>query len=170
MKETEVILSKTKKVCSILRIVAVIFFILFLVAYALYIGVGIYSQPFEAIAAPAFYAVVHGVAVETILILIILGLTDVKKGLSPVTYRQAKRFQIAGFIFLALITIELFIPVNLSVDLLSNADTSVIVEMDSTTETANFNVNNFLLALASFCLSFIFKYGVLLQQDSDDTV
>ena len=99
MKETEVILSKTKKVCSILRIVAVIFFILFLVAYALYIGVGIYSQPFEAIAAPAFYAVVHGVAVETILILIILGLTDVKKGLSPFTYRQAKRFHIAGLFF-----------------------------------------------------------------------
>ena len=161
---------RMKRICSIVRILSIIFLVFFAAIYVVFISVSILSLGVESTMASIAYVGLHGLLICTVFVLVILGLSDVIKGSSPFTNKQAKRLLVAGVVFLVIALLEFLIPTDALVSFASNADSVVAIEASTTNATANADVAALLFSFASFCLSAIFKYGIILQQLSDETV
>lgn len=158
-----------KRICSIMRILSIICLAFFALIYIAFAFVCLTSSEGGSALGALVYVILHGLTVCAVFLLAILGLTDVVRGHSPFTAKQARRLMIAGCVFLAIAIIELAFPVDLSIELASS--TSDLIELDATTSSAsNVGVAALLFSFASFCLSAIFKYGIILQKLSDETV
>lgn len=167
---TQTSLARTKTVCKILCAATVLFAVVFFFITTMIVILSSQNPSGHEQIQTIFYAVTHGIAVELIALLAIVGLLDVIRGDSPFTMRQVKRFRIAGILFIVVAFVELVFPADFIAESLLSEGGMLSFSAESSGDSPSLNMATLLFALASFCMSFIFKYGVLLQQDSDDTV
>ncbi|MCL1799121.1 MAG: hypothetical protein FWG23_05235 [Eggerthellaceae bacterium] len=117
------------------------------------------------------FFIMFGVLVCLSLIIAIRAFSDVIAGESPFTLKQAKRLRTLGTVFLLLAVAEallsvLFGPLSYGAELPGGGLIGLV-----TVESSMISVNLSMLIVAVMCYGFavIFKYGILLQQLSDDT-
>lgn len=97
---------------------------------------------------------------------------DIAKGSSPFTLTQARRIKVIGILLLISVVLKLFIPTG-SVDFLETDAIEfgfVPRAYGNGTPTTTIDISTFITAIICFFLSYVFKYGALLQRLSDDTV
>lgn len=159
-----------KRVCNIIRALSIVCLIFFAIIYVAFLVACLLSpEPQQALGA-IVYTILHGTMICAIFTLIILGLSDVMKGHSPFTDKQVRRLVVAGFLFLAIALVELVFPLDMSWNLAGGSEAHIMLDASTISAGTNVNVAALLFAFASFCLSAIFKYGIILQKLSDDTV
>lgn len=113
-------------------------------------------------------AAVECLLYAVVLVVISLVLGDVAKGRTPFTARQVSRLR---FLALVLLAFVVFDAVR-SAGVLASAEWGDIYAGVSNDVRTFIHINMFALFMAVLCgcLSFVFKYGILLQEVSDDTV
>jgi len=168
-------IKKMKKVCKVIQVgcfIALLAFILvwLLIAYFLVADIikGIVGL------GEAVHLILFGAFVCSFLIIALRAFSDIVKGESPFSQKQVKRLRVLGTILLICTILETavpFLPIasvyggevlgkSVGVVTTSNADPPIV------------KLNAPMLIMSAMCYGFaiIFKYGVLLQQLSDDTV
>ena len=125
------------------------------------------------LAVPVLYALY---SVDACFLPILLGriLDDISKGRTPFTLQNARRLLLLALVLLLYAIIE---AISTSVDsqfVLSFGSNMVEVGMPSHDLASNsgttLNLFPLLMSAMFFALSYVFKYGVLLQQESDETL
>lgn len=151
--ETEHSLAKVHKVCRLIGIIVKIIFVVFCVCWLSTVLLMIYSliNPSELGAAEgvsvpriALYFV-HGFAVALIFVVFIGIFVDAVKGQSPFVMKQVKRLRLIA---------------GLNSGYVSTGGNEIIP----------INLAPIIGASVAFAFSFVFQYGVLLQELSDDTI
>ena len=166
-------LSKIKRVCSLiniaLRAVLVGLCIYWLVAMILmcasFLGSGQFGIP-EALNVILYIS--YDIVVAVMLVIFIRMFSDASKGSSPFKLGQVKSLRIVSAMLLFCVMLDFFIAANAS--LIENE--IFTTGFYSTSENAIIQINfaPFIAAAVVFAFSFVFKYGVLLQEFSDETL
>lgn len=166
-------LSNIKRVCSLiniaLRAVLVGLCIYWLVAMILmcasFLGSGQFGIP-EALNAILYIS--YDIVVAVMLIIFIRMFSDASKGSSPFKLGQVKSLRIVSAMLLSCGMLDFFIAANAS--LVENE--IFTTGFYSTSENAIIQINfaPLIAAAVVFAFSFVFKYGVLLQEFSDETL
>lgn len=95
---------------------------------------------------------------------------DISAGSSPFTTEQSKRLQLIGWLLLANVVFGAIASVTpLPYTQVGSLEFGLFV---SSTNSSGISIDfsSLLWGAVCFCLSYVFKYGALLQQLSDDTV
>jgi len=95
---------------------------------------------------------------------------EMSRGKSPFTEAQSKRLMILGVLLLVSVGVDAWSSVNglFYTSVIPASDSNAQIE--SGTTIMRFNATMFFSAIGCFCLSYIFKYGSLLQWMYDETV
>ncbi|MEG1907057.1 MAG: DUF2975 domain-containing protein [Gordonibacter sp.] len=101
--------------------------------------------------------IVYGLVWVTIFIILIQIFSDVSKGKSPFMMPQVHRLRLVAAALLVYAILEFAI-------------TCVATFMQQGAPITTINLASFIAAAVVFAFSFVFQYGVLLQEFSDDTV
>ena len=123
-------------------------------------------RPFGLDVVPRLLAVAIACA---ILFALARSFKDIAEGGSPFTLAQSKRLFVIGCLMLGGVVAEALAFGN-PAPAISVAEVHVGYDDLAAPDTIYLNAAYLAGALISFCLSFVFKYGALLQQLSDDTV
>lgn len=94
---------------------------------------------------------------------------DVAHGESPFTMRQVRRLRILAATFLASAIIEAVVSTGV-IPVVQAGSMGISYVASSSVENLSINVGNLFCAAVFFAFSFVFKYGVLLQEFSDETL
>lgn len=169
-------LQRIGKVCRRINIVMRVAFLVFCILWVFATCLIIYSliesgQFFSDFGASIFRIVLYVIYAVIIVSLFacILGLfSDVAKGESPFSMRQVKRLRLISCVLVAYTICDYLISWNSLVFQVAGVETGYI----STTGNSimPINVGPLIAAAVVFAFSFVFKYGVLLQEFSDDTL
>lgn len=126
-----------------------------------------------AFAVPFLYALYSA---NTCLLPLVLGrmLGDISEGRTPFTLQNAKRLLFLALILLLYALLEMLLVTVDSQFILSVGEHSIEVgsfirDLASNSGTT-LNLFPLLMSAMFFALSYVFKYGVLLQQESDETL
>ena len=92
---------------------------------------------------------------------------DISRGESPFTAKQVKRLDVVAFLILGYAVFDGFLAICLAQIPFVQSST---VGVDSGNSPVNVNIGLFAFSALLFAFSSIFKYGILLQEESDDTV
>lgn len=174
--ETTTSLNKTQRVCKLMRTAMMVLFAVFCFGWAVSIG----SIALALIAPDAFGSVsnigpialllcfIYG-AIAAIMFIVFIGMfTAVAKGESPFTLAQVKRLQIIAAMLVLYACVDTcvsamvpFLQIGIfSLGYTSTSDSMVIP----------INLTPIIAAAVILAFSFVFKYGVLLQEFSDETI
>lgn len=174
--ETEHSLAKVHKVCRLIGIIVKIIFVVFCVCWLSTVLLMIYSliNPSELGAAEgvsvpriALYFV-HGFAVALIFVVFIGIFVDAVKGQSPFVMKQVKRLRlIAGLLAIYAIVDDV---ISGHIGLVQYAGLNSGYVSTGGNEIIPINLAPIIGASVAFAFSFVFQYGVLLQELSDDTI
>lgn len=115
-----------------------------------------------------FFSVLDLFVYAVILLLAGLIFRDVSKGETPFTYKQAKRIRVIAWLLLIYALLEAFLPTG--VLMYQSLGNSVFGIEHGATFSPSIKVGTIVVSLVVFFLSTVFKYGVKLQELSDDTV
>lgn len=101
-------------------------------------------------------------------------LSDISEDRTPFTFQNANRLRLLALILLLYTVLEWLVAVTNTqfVLLMSNGAFKIgnIVSSFSSANGTTFNLFPLVIAAVFFALSYVFKYGVLLQQESDETL
>lgn len=116
------------------------------------------------------FLVVFG-SVTWFLIKIILDIFgDVVSGKSPFAMQQVKRFRLVAALFLASAIIEAITSIGV-IPIISAGSMGIsYVTSASLSSSMSINAGNLFCAMIFWALSLVFKYGILLQRFSDETL
>lgn len=110
------------------------------------------------------------IAVSAYIFYVVIGVFDsIRKGSSPFTMRTAKQIRIVSFLFVVIFFLCLIISVA-PIEKYSLGIMSVGISGKEDGVVASLNVSALIAAAIGFGLSYVFKYGALLQQLTDDTI
>ena len=179
--ETQESISRINKVCKLINVV----FKVILVIFCAYWVVAIVGMIFGAanndssqqLAGTIFFQILlfstHGVVIAFLIGVLIAIFSDASKGESPFTFIQVKRLRWIAGLLLIYAVLDFLITQNNA--LLSNAllsysgmDSGYISTSDISI--IQVNLGPLIAAGAVYAFSFVFKYGVLLQEFSDETL
>ncbi len=174
--KTKEMLVKTKRVCKYINAGIKIVFIVFCISWiaVLCLMVGSILEP--AIKAneaslnwqgPTLFAV-SGVVIASIFVVVLKIFSEVSKGSSPFAMAQVKRLQIIALLLLAYAVLDFVTAYNSASLQLQAINSGFISTNDSAILTLNFSP--LIASAAVYAFSFVFKYGVLLQEFSDDVI
>lgn len=174
--KTKEMLVKTKRVCKYINAGIKIVFIVFCISWiaVLCLMVGSILEP--AIKAneaslnwqgPTLFAV-SGVVIASIFVVVLKIFSEVPKGSSPFAMAQVKRLQIIALLLLAYAVLDFVTAYNSASLQLQAINSGFISTNDSAILTLNFSP--LIASAAVYAFSFVFKYGVLLQEFSDDVI
>lgn len=166
-----------KKVKSACKIAYRILFVMFIIVAALLGGAIIFgliavlfphTVPFietiEPLALMSF--ALFSLAGAAIIFLVMLIPKDALKDESPFTLKQAKRIRSVAFLLLAKEVVGMIFPMQV-IPLVANEHLSFSFEIaKSPTFIININIEMLFMAALLFCLSLVYQYGVLLQNDT----
>ena len=93
---------------------------------------------------------------------------DVSNGETPFTAKQARRINVIAWLLLAYAFVDSILPSG--VVMAANMDGTVLGINRNVSDIPSIRLGTILVALVFFFLSTVFKYGVKLQELSDDTV
>lgn len=170
VQETERLLAKASKACKIINIIMKVVVVFLCLWWLVSIGVmvgslaipGFSDNPVTIVTLLGY--VLCGIAMVAICVTLIKIFSDSSKGLSPFTMLQARR--------LKTLAVELLIYAALEFGLTCAASMSQQGWMNGSTSgvSPTLNLFPFVAAAVIFAFSFVFKYGVLLQKLSDETL
>jgi len=168
-------IERVKKICKAIRVVCIVCLICFTIGWIIFTWLLVFkylaggSEQVEL--SEIAYLVLFGLLTISLLIVALRIFSDIVAGESPFILKQVKRFNWVGILFLFYTALEALLSVSFSYSLFGEGDFYGIVG-GSNVATSFIKVNalTFIAAIVCFGLAVIFKYGVLLQQISDDTL
>ena len=177
-EEIESALNRIKRISKIVQIllkVALICFTLFLafllaaIMFSLLLPASL-PEDITVNVSSLLFLVVFG-AVTWLLIKIILDIFgDVVNGKSPFTMQQVKRFRLVAALFLVSAIIEAVTSIGVMPIIFAGSMGINYVTSPSLASSMTINAGNLFCAMIFWALSLVFKYGVLLQRFSDETL
>lgn len=94
---------------------------------------------------------------------------DVARGRSPFTFEHAKRIKIVAWMFVVGVVLNIFIsPDFVEMMRIGSVDLGVVSDQVGRYPSIHIDVKSAVGAIVCFSLSSVWKYGALLQADSDD--
>lgn len=170
--KTNNLLSKTNKVCRFINAAMMVVFAVFCITWILVAGTMLYSAASAGFAVSDVFRLIFfllsGFVIVAIFVVLIKVFFDVAKGDSPFVMTQVKRLQLISFLLVIYTIFDFVISCNTASLQLESINSGYF----STNESAIIPINfaPLIAAAVVFAFSFVFKYGVLLQEFSDDTV
>ena len=171
--EAEKSLDKIKGICKVLNVVMRTLFVILLIFWCISTGSMIFSlmgpEPANGIG-PLNVALcfAYGAVIAVMFFMFIGMFSDVSKESSPFTLSQVKRLRMIALMLLAYALLDFAGAYNSALLQLDTLNSGYITANSSAIVMVNFAP--FIAAAVVFAFSFVFKYGVLLQEFSDDTV
>ncbi|MEG0417659.1 hypothetical protein [Gordonibacter sp.] len=174
--ETEKSLLNLNKICRFLSFLMKVFFALFCVGWLLAFSLNVASlvnpdlfgaKETAGVLGPIL-CFAYGVIVVPMFLALIGMFTDVAKGNSPFTLAQTKRLRVISGMLVLYFLVDFAIAFNSAMLQLDALNSGYFSTNSSAILTLNFAP--LIVAAVVFAFSFVFKYGVLLQEFSDDTV
>ena len=126
------------------------------------------SVPFDGIALDAVFSTLSFCLFAAIFSMAALVFGDVSHEESPFSLKQAKRIRIIAWLLFAYTLLDALVPRGVVIGGGSNPDGMSVVRFSS--GYTNVNVGMFAVSVIFYFLASVFKYGVTLQELSDDTV
>lgn len=174
--ETVDALARANKVCRFINVALKVAFFIVVAFWLIAAGVMVYPliglDPLGQSAKPnpisVFFFTGQGVAVAIMFIVFIRIFTDVSRGESPFTMIQVRRLQAIAGLLLLYGVLDFAASFNTAAAQLSGLDAGYISVNGNAIVFLNFAP--LIAAAVVFAFSFVFKYGVLLQEFSDDTL
>lgn len=175
-QETLFVLEKTNRVCRLLNIalkaVFGIFLVFWLVAAVMMtrqiMDSGQLSEVGETSLLTVLFFICQGIAIAMMFVILIKIFSDVSKGKSPFEMIQVRRLRLIAGLLLIYGVFDFAISLNTAAAQMSGFDTGYYSSSGNTV--VPLNLSPFIAAGVVFAFSFVFKYGVLLQEFSDDTL
>lgn len=165
-------LDKIKKICKFLNIAFKIIFVILCIYWVISTGSLIAALITRSQSGVDIFRVLLCIAYGAVVAAMFLAFTsifsDVSKGRSPFEMVQVRRLRTIAGLLLVYAILDTAITGN-STLLQTNGMDSGYVSMNGNTITT-FNFAPLIAAAVVFAFSFVFKYGVLLQEFSDDTL
>lgn len=159
-------------ICRVMKVLFIIFCVYWLIATGLMAYLFVESgQLFSNVGESLFRIALHVVygVVIVVLFACILGVfSDVAKGESPFSMRQVKRLRLISYMLVAYTVFDFVISWNSSLLQVGGVDVGYVSTNGNSIIAINFAP--LVAAAVVFAFSFVFKYGVLLQELSDDTL
>lgn len=178
MREVETSLRRTRKICKFLKYVfkiALVFFVALWVVLLLVIALSIFSVgPFNQlnISLSVTLPLVFYIFATIMLLSIMHGVfRDIADKRSPFSKTQVRRFRWAAVVLLAGAVVEAVFSSGV-VPIAQIDDVNVNYRDSSAARghTISINAGSLLGAALLFTISFVFEYGALLQEFTDDTL
>lgn len=174
-RETSDALARANRVCRFINIALKAASLVFVVFWLIAAGLMIYplispdqhNSGYLSFLAPLLF-IGQGVSIAAMLIVFIKILSDVSKGESPFTMMQVKRLRTIAGLLLLYGVLDFAVSLNTAAVQLSGLDAGYISV--SGNAIVFLNLSPLIAAAVVFAFSFVFKYGVLLQELSDDTL
>jgi hypothetical protein len=166
--------NKMKKVCGLLSRVTLVGLVLFSLFFAIVLTLQVYGLTEDNVDSMGLLTVVYSFLLYSLMgCLFFIAwrmFSDVAKGESPFSMTQVKRFTLVGIILLAFTLLDALLP--LMVNFVAEAFGYIVGLTESSTNGLIIKVNILALvaALSCFGLAYVFKYGILLQELSDETL
>ena len=168
-------IKKLKKVCKVIRMVCLVCLILFALGWLLFtcmMIIGFVSnKPDSAGLDEIAYLTLFGILAIFMFIIALRMFSDILAGESPFSMKQVKRLRLTGTLFLIYTALEALLSVSFAYDLFGGAgNLGIVTGENAVSPFIQVNVFTLIVAIVCFGFAVIFKYGVLLQQISDDTL
>ena len=175
-QKTEESLNKSSKVCKYISISLKIIFAIFCICWMLSIGVMVFglidpslADRESAMGVPLLVLyLAYGVVIALLLVALIGVFSGVAKGESPFAMAQVKKLRIIAGLLLLYAIIDNVIAQNNSLIIFSGLNSGYV--SPNSNQIIQINFAPFIVAGAVYAFSFVFKYGVLLQELSDETI
>lgn len=175
-QETEASLAKSGRVCryicTAMKVIAVLFCIFWLLAVgAMVCSLMNPDRPVSNGGVSVVHVLLylaHGVIIATLLFNLIGIFSDVGKGESPFSMAQVKRLRLIAGLLLLYAILDNIINQNNALLNFSGLDSGYVTPSGNTIIQINFAP--FVVSAVVFAFSFVFKYGVLLQEFSDEAI
>ncbi|MEA5020175.1 MAG: hypothetical protein VB027_07385 [Gordonibacter sp.] len=169
-------LMRINKVCMGIKIVLKVVFVIICISWVLVAGVMILSsagvlssgESEDMGIVPILLHIVRGCVVAVLFVILIGVFSEAAKGESPFTLKQVKRLIMMSLALLTYALLEIIFSASSVMLQLGNLNSGYISTGSSAIITVDFSP--FIAAAVVFAFSFVFEYGVLLQEFSDDTV
>lgn len=166
-------LQTTEKVCKVISIVLKVVFAIVCIFWIIASGFMVYSQVSfattdNACALKTGFFVLYGLVFAFMFAVFIRMFSSVAKGESPFAMIQVKRLRIIAGLLLLYGVLEIIVSINAPLLEISGMNSGYA----STNNNAIIPINlvPFIASFIIFAFSFVFKYGVLLQEFSDETL
>lgn len=160
----------SRKIRIALNVLLVVYLIMIAVAIVVMVlaGFGTASNDFEKV----FSAVSRLLAAGVVAVLIVIlskAFQDVSESQSPFTIKQAKRIMLMGLILILNVAVE---AISSAFAPIASEYAGVNVAFVSAPLTTNLHIDvmSLVAAIVCFCLSYLFRYGALLQWLQDETL
>jgi len=173
---SEKLLLRAKTICNMinlaLRVVFVVFCISWLFASCSMIRALSDSSAINHAGFPSAFQItlhfLYGVTVSVLFLVFTGVFSDVAKGKTPFAPIQVKRLRVISAMLVAYAFLDFLISANNSIIERGGFSSGFITASDNAIIPINFAP--FIAALVAFAFSFVFQYGVLLQEFSDETL
>lgn len=170
-------LEHIRTVCKVIRVACLVCLVGFILCWVVFtswmIAEYINATPNGVQIEDISYTFLFGVMVCVLFIVTLRIFSDIVAGETPFSHKQVKRLRYLGAAFLVFAAIELILSTSFYFDTqLLGQTLSVVGESASEipSEFIRIDLTAILAALASYGLALIFKYGILLQEYSDETL
>lgn len=165
-------LAKVNKVCKFLSLLMKAAFLVFCIWWLIssifmtcsLIGIDLFFSVGNLSPIGLFLYIIDGVIIGAILLILITIFSDAAHGISPFVMAQVKRLRKISLLLVSYTVVDLAISYN-----------AAFLHYDGSVNTLNdpimtINFSPVIAAAVVFAFSFVFKYGVLLQEFSDETL
>jgi len=168
-------IARMKSLCGVIRVVCLVCLIIFAAFWILFSCLEINQFLEESSSGVSvgdlMYLLLFGILVITLFVVTLKIFSDIKAGETPFSLKQVKRLRIVGTAFLAFALLDLLISsVYFFGPEIIGQYSGVILNSGIDSSFIHVNLAAVIAALACYGLSVIFKYGILLQELSDDTL
>lgn len=177
-QELERSIARMRKICKVIRVLCLVCLISFSLVWIVFVCLLMHNAVTNQTTSIGLIDIatllVFGTFVCLLLVIAFRAFSDIVSGESPFTFKQVKRLRLLGAILLAYTAAEILlsaVPIAFSSGVEVFGLPFVIAGAGST-DSPTIDVNALALIMSAMCFGFsvIFKYGVLLQQQSDDTL
>lgn len=169
-------LTKIRKVCSSLCFALKALFVVFCIGWLFSSGAIFYSlinpESFDAVNNSTPLSVVlclaYGFIVAIMFLIFIAMFSDASKGESPFTMAQVRRLRLISAMLVLYVIVDSVASLGIPFTQVNSVDLGYASVTGNTIIPINFAP--IIAAAVVFAFSFVFKYGVLLQEFSDDAI
>ncbi|WP_143412158.1 hypothetical protein [Arabiibacter massiliensis] len=176
LKETAQSLAKVKSICSFIAVTLKIVFPIVCLYWAftviLIIGTLVNPDAFDFFGTSDLTStllyLLYDITIAAMFVTFIKIFSDASKGESPFTLLQVKRLRVLALLLLLCGIIDISATASASIMQYGNVDAGYYSTTDNIVIPINFAP--FITAAVIFAFSFVFKYGVLLQEFTDETL
>ena len=176
IEKTNKSLSKFSKVCKYMSIVLKFIFVVFCLCWLFAAGLMLFSifNPNEfsvvddANITKLILNVFYGIIIAVMFIIFISMFSDAANGETPFTLGQVKRLRLISLMLVAYALLDFVIAYNSALMQINTFNSGYVSTNGSAVLPLDFAP--MIAAAVVFAFSFVFKYGVLLQEFSDETL